>query len=37
MGICIVHSRLVVQDLSYSMISMLNRCQVQTELYFVNR
>jgi hypothetical protein len=33
MDVCIVHGRLMVKDLSYSMIQMLKRCQVEIEIY----
>ena len=33
MGVCIVHGRLMVGHLSYSMIQIFKRCQVETELF----
>jgi hypothetical protein len=37
MGICIVHGRTMVEDLSYSMVQVFKRCQNEIELFHTTR
>ena len=37
MGVCIVHGKLMVEGLSYSMVQVFQRCQVEIELFHMTR